>query len=342
MNFLVPSGPPPIASNLLNRLLKTFPLLTFPGESPGTEFSDQHAREPSNILPKLPTLWIYGPGLDGSNLSFDVDCLRYQLLFKFLKLEHCLKNVSSPHCAPDGQMPALYLPDGRLLRPHEIDQWVAEQFCQNGRPKLELPSKETDEWLVAVENKIRPAIIANLHWNQAIFNKFTLPLYYPKAVISGNAAFLSRLLNLWTASYHLYPPLSSTSIENSDLQSPKTLSSYLCDLLKPKFSCIEKLEDQAMKTFEELEACLQQPNCMLKHDGTSITWLEISLLAYLYLVQNIIKPVIVDSNFQSKFLRTDRQNDFSKTEFKLKDKMKRYERFNDWSKALLFTLSLPQ
>ncbi|CAH7676329.1 hypothetical protein PPACK8108_LOCUS11449 [Phakopsora pachyrhizi] len=118
-------------------------------------------------------------------------------------------------------MPALNLPDGRLLRPHEINQWVAEQFCQNGRPKLDLPSKETDEWLKA------------------------------------------------------------------------------------------KLEDQAAKTFEELEACLQQPDCMLKHDKTSITWLEISLIAYFYLVQNIIKPVIVDSNFQSKFLIVDRQNDFS-------------------------------
>ncbi|KAI8456498.1 hypothetical protein BY996DRAFT_6412346 [Phakopsora pachyrhizi] len=175
---------------------------------------------------------------------------------------------------PMGQMPALNLPDGRLLRPHEINQWVAEQFCQNGRPKLDLPSKETDEWLKAVEKNIRPAIIANLHWNPAIFSKFTLPLYYPKAVISGNAAFLSRLLNCWTASYHLYPPISSTSIKNSGLHSAKPLSSYLCDLLKPKFSCKEKLEDQAAKTFEELEACLQQPNCMLKHDKTSITWLE--------------------------------------------------------------------
>ncbi|KAI8444147.1 hypothetical protein BY996DRAFT_6426328 [Phakopsora pachyrhizi] len=119
----------------------------------------------------------------------------------------------------ESQIPALNLPDGRLLRPHEIDQWVAEQFCQNGWPKLDLPSKETDEWLKAVEKNIRPAIIASLHWNPAI---------------------------------------------------------------------IKKLEDQAAKTFEELEACLQQPNCMLKHDKTSITWLEISLIAYFYLEQFVL------------------------------------------------------
>ncbi|KAG0150634.1 hypothetical protein CROQUDRAFT_668512 [Cronartium quercuum f. sp. fusiforme G11] len=225
----------------------------------------------------------------------------------FLKIEFDVKPVSSPDCAPDAQIPALHLPDGQLLKPTEIVAWIhqhtsapqpkkmetaEEEQAPENQPRVSVQSGEVNTWMMALEHKVRYALIYILQRTEPLFSQYTLPLYYPKATASEQTPFLSRLLNRWMASYHPYPSLQPLS-NQAHAPKPNSLQSVWASassLWPAPPQDLDKLVAEAIDVLESIEQrfFLSQSGSVLwlsKTGGPS--WLDATLFACLHIILHL-------------------------------------------------------
>jgi len=137
-----------------------FPLYTHP------------AIRPLSLYPsKIPTLWI-SPPRRSSNLSTDVDCLKWQAYLALRGVtDIAVRWDISPEGAIDGKLPNLQVPlpvgKGELLATHSIPAWVNKRLgvavdSFEGY-KDEASRDESYAWIALLEGSVHAALVCLSH-----------------------------------------------------------------------------------------------------------------------------------------------------------------------------------
>ncbi|CAD6586538.1 MAG: hypothetical protein CYPHOPRED_003604 [Cyphobasidiales sp. Tagirdzhanova-0007] len=189
------------APAFIQRILSSFPIV---------EYTEQVVPSPSGSqypsVPREPTLWIYGPGIDKERESFDLACLaaQAQAAFSGVKVER--RDLTVSEGAPGAILPALHLDNGDLLPSDAISGWIAKQAqaCK-GKKKAHEKSEDggyslrsdtekdreenvniqTRTYTSLIEAKLTPALLGHLYLTPAVYRNLTVPLYYPQTLSHG-------------------------------------------------------------------------------------------------------------------------------------------------------------
>lgn len=114
-----------------------------------------------------PTLWIEPPSTTETQLSGDVECLKWQA---YLALRG-IKNVDlrwdiSAEAGVDGHLPTLHLPAGKLLGAAQIPTWADEIQQSNIDPlegyKDEASRDESRAWVSLLEGVVHSELVRSL------------------------------------------------------------------------------------------------------------------------------------------------------------------------------------
>ncbi|GAA99149.1 uncharacterized protein L969DRAFT_49651 [Mixia osmundae IAM 14324] len=218
-------------SKALRALSDRFPIWLYPAQGPISS-----ALPPA---PSAPTLWLLGPGRGGAEESFDVECLKWQARLRFSLSERSSvvwRYWQDPEAGLGGQLPCLHLPDGQLLPPALIPDWIHEQRGDVPKQKKKAPKQTESAVLAELERKraeqekaqekqdtkpddgltdeqrsklndLLPQIDTSLRlyimtqlYLTPIFTTYTTPLYHPRAHPSSPT--LTRMLHRMLASSH--------------------------------------------------------------------------------------------------------------------------------------------
>jgi metaxin len=136
---------------MLSRLYSTFPLYTHPP-----------VPFPSNPLTS-PTIWIHPPQHPHSNLSADVECLKWQAYLALRGISHIrIRTDISKQGAIDRRLPNLHIAINNLLPAHHIPSWADEQLSETPNDlegyKDDAARDESRAWVSLLEGHVHAAL----------------------------------------------------------------------------------------------------------------------------------------------------------------------------------------
>ncbi|TIA94185.1 hypothetical protein E3P81_00397 [Wallemia ichthyophaga] len=231
-----------------------------------------------------PILWVYAR----SSISFEPECLKWQIYLLLNGVEFKLKSTNEPNGSPNNRLPVLELPhtDGQtpvLLTDDQIRAYVEDGSCNN------VP----DEHLLhTIEKQLRISFL-------------TYHLFIPSASLhSANLYFpaTTKLISLQQS--HQFNRLkASASVEIAKVVSGNhvldhthtTLTSWLYARYFPSeepYECVpvdvDAVDRIAANALSELSANLASNTWIL--GGDKPTYADACLFAYLYLTLSLLPP----------------------------------------------------
>ncbi|KAI9305517.1 hypothetical protein BJ944DRAFT_161597 [Cunninghamella echinulata] len=149
--------------------LKSFPLKTFP---------------PVNQPKKLTkdTLYIYGPGNEKFNDSFDVDCLQIQTYFKFCNIDVDICYSNEPAASPTNKLPYLATVVGKLFAGSQINDWIKDNVKQKQIIDKDISLGDHKDEAIAfismIKSKLHSAWLFSIWLEPLNYNQNTVKVYY--------------------------------------------------------------------------------------------------------------------------------------------------------------------
>ncbi|KAG2173378.1 hypothetical protein INT44_008730 [Umbelopsis vinacea] len=144
--------------------LKKFPLKTFPA-----------TYEPTR--PTKPTLQVFGPGWEGKQASFDVDCLSMQVYLKFCGVDFDVVHSNEPYASPKVKLPYLVVPPDHCLYGEQIHHWLQknEKSKKLGKEAEDIESKA---YVTMIEKKLGAALLFTLWLEPLNASELTSAKYF--------------------------------------------------------------------------------------------------------------------------------------------------------------------
>ncbi|KAG2178860.1 hypothetical protein INT43_001706 [Umbelopsis isabellina] len=144
--------------------LKGFPLKTYPA-----------TLEPER--PTKPQLYVFGPGWESKNTSFDVDCLAMQIYLKFCSIDFDIVQSNEPYASPKGKLPFLVVPPDHCLYGEQIHHWLQKHEKQKKLENTEQES-EAQAFITMIEKKLGAALLFTLWLEPLNASKLTSDKYF--------------------------------------------------------------------------------------------------------------------------------------------------------------------
>ncbi|KAI8992659.1 hypothetical protein BDB01DRAFT_755837 [Pilobolus umbonatus] len=145
--------------------LKNFPYITYPS-----------VHEPQRAIND--TLFIYGPGYDKSQTSFDVDCLKIQMYLKFCGIEFITEDINEPASSPSGKLPFLATVTGAVYDSQQILDWVKNTMHKEKEITPHQEREQSKAFMALCESKLRSALLFSMWLEPVNAKEITHKAYF--------------------------------------------------------------------------------------------------------------------------------------------------------------------
>lgn len=192
------------------------------------------------------------------------------------------------------RLPALHLPDGTLLEPYEIPEWITKEQKGKGAADFETEAEgarektreEARAWTTSLETKVHAALVRlalmfrddGIHkviaqlvtmYHTALFHQYTIPLYHPSLAPNSATPFLASLMHRF--------------ISNDAHRKATAQIRSLTSTPKRRALDEEQILSEAVEILKALEARMSDGDGWIL-GGSHPTSLDAALLAYLRVI----------------------------------------------------------